>query len=436
MNQLRANVKPDLLPHTSNVGSSAKASNTLTGEDDSIERHLKSRNRTNSAPLQMKNSTVEFNLRYIGSMEISHSSITEKFLNTTATKFREAYTKKQKEKKKKKRKMAKNQSFTSLNSPGTISLSSFDSVDFPISEPPQSIIARDVPESSKYVLPTSAEEGTSPKEEGQAITVEVTRATPDRDEKLAENKGGIEGFQKGENDSGITTDGGVTEPNANGPTSSEKGCEQVGEMEESQPSPTDGKAAEETDSSTHYREPQRPRSLYTEEVMIMMGPQNLPDKEDVMGEEEEQEIVDSVAAMTVRKRSLTVVPSEDAESQEDKSVTSAGDQDNDALAQHTQPSQEKEQEEGEKEQEKKPVERKKGEEVVTDNFDTLPELDALHDSPEFQKLGTPKDLPGTLTQFVLHSCCKFLTHLVLCLSLYCKQQKPGSRVVDESAHVL
>ena len=410
MNQLRANVKPDLLPHTSNVGSSANASNTPTGEDDSIERYPKSRNRTSSAPLQVKNSTIEFNLRYIGSMEISHSSITEKFLNTTATKFREAYTKKQKEKKKKKRKMAKNQSFTSLNSPGTISLSSFDSVDFPISEPPQSIIARDVPESSKYVLSTSAEEGTSPKEEGQAITVEVTRATPDRDEKLAENKGGIEGFQKGENDSGITTDGGVTKPNANGPTSSEKGCEQVGEMEESQPSPTDGKAVEETDGSADYREPQRPRSLYTEEVMVMMGPQNLADKEDIMGEEEEQEIVDSVAAMTVRKRSLTVVPSEDAESQEDKSVTSAGDQDNDALAQRTQPSQEKEQEEGEKEQEKKAVERKKGEEVVTGNFDTLPELDALHDSPEFQKLGTPKDLPGTLTQFVLHSCCKFLIH--------------------------
>ena len=427
MNQLRANVKPDLLPHTSNVGSGANASNTPTGEDDSIERHPKSRTRTNSAPLQTKTSTIEFNLRYIGSMEISHSSITEKFLNTTATKFREAYTKKQKEKKKKKRKMAKNQSFTTLNSPGTISLSSFDSVDFPISEPLQSIITRDVPESSKFVLPTSAEEGTSPKEEGQAITVEVTRATPDRDEKLAENKEAIEGFQKGENDSGITTDGGVTEPNANGPTLSEKGCEQVGEREESQPSPKDGKAAEETDGSADYREPQHPRSLYTEEVMVMMGPQNLPDKEDVMGEEEEQEIVDSVAAMTVRKRSLTVVPSGDAESQEEKSATSAGVQDNDELAQRTQPSQEEEQEEGEKEQERKPVERKKGEEVVADNFDTLPELDALHDSPEFQKLGTPKDLPGTQTQFVLHGCCKFPIHLVPRLSLYCKQQKPGSK---------
>ena len=343
-------------------------------------------------------------------MEISHSSVTEKFLNTAATRFREAYTKKQKEKKKKKRKMAKNQSFTTLNSPGTISLSSFDSVDFPILEPPQSVITQDVPESSKYVLPTSAEEGTSPREEGQAITVEVTRATPDRDEKLAENKGGIKGFQKGENDSGITIDGGVTEPNANGPMSSEKGCEQVGEGEESQPSPTDGKGTEETDGSAGYREPQRPRSLYTEEVMVMMGPQNLPDKEDIMGEEEEQEIVDSVAAMTVRKRSLTVVPSGDAESQED--VAFAGDQDKDPLAQRTQPSQEKEQEEGEKEQERKPVERKKGEEAAADNFDTLPELDALHDSPEFQKLGTPKDLPGTLTQFVLHGCCKFPIDLV------------------------
>lgn len=397
MNQLRANVKPDLLPHTSNIGSSgiANASNKPTGEDNLIENCPKSRIRTNSAPPQTKTSTIEFHLRYIGSMEISHSSITEKFLNTTAAKFREAYSKKQKEKKKKKRKTIKTQSFTTLNSPGTISLCSFDSVDFPISEPPQSV-TRDVPESSKYVLPTSAEEAGSPKGEGQAITVEVTRATPERDEKLLANKEGIETFQNGENDSGITTDDGVTEPTANEPTSSEHGCEQVGEEEESQALPKDEKAAEETDGSAEYREPQRPHSLCTEEVMVMMGSQNYQDKEDDMGEEEEQEIVDSVAAITVRKRSLTVVPSRNAESEEDKSVTSAGAQDNEALAQDTQPSQEKEQEEGEKEQKKKPMEGKKGEEVVADNFDTLPELDALHDSPEFQKLGIPKDLPGTL----------------------------------------
>ena len=397
MNQLRANVKPDLLPHSSNIGSSGttNASNKPTGEDDLIENHPESKIRTNSAPPQTKTSTVEFHLRYIGSMEISHSSITEKFLNTTAAKFREAYSKKQKEKKKKKRKTTK--TFTTLNSPGTVSLTSFDSVDFPISEPPQSI-TRDAPESSKYVLPTSAEEAGSPKGEGQTISVEVTRATPDRDEKLLPNKEGIETLQKGENDSGITTDDGVTEPTANEPTSSEQGCEQVGEEEESQSSPKDEKAPEETDgSAADYREPQRPRSLCTEEVMVMMGSQNYQDKEDDMGEEEEQELVNSVAAITVRKRSLTVVPSENAESEEDKSVTSAGAQVNEAMAQDTQPSQEKEQEEeGEKEQEGKPVEGKKSEEVVADNFDTLPELDVLHDSPEFQKLGIPKDLPGTL----------------------------------------
>ena len=192
-------------------------------------------------------------------------------------------------------------------------------------------------------------------------------------------------------------------------------------------------------------ESKRPPSLYTEEVTFMMGDENLQE-DDAEGEgheeeveEKEEEASGSPATMTaaVCKRALTVVPSGEMEGMD---VPDGQDTENGASkrflvpeSQVSQPEQgereaekreegerreeegeRREMEEGEKEAEKREEgerremeegekeaekgeegERREREEVDADDYDTLPELDSLYDSAEFQELGKQKDLTGT-----------------------------------------
>jgi len=131
---------------------------------------------------------------------------------------------------------------------------------------------------------------------------------------------------------------------------------------------------------------------------------NKPQEEEEGEEEEEASGSPATVTAAVCKRALTVVPSGEMEG---KGVEDDQDTENGAskrfLSPDFQPGQGtklggrelEETEERERKAEKKEEGEEGGrEEVDADEYDTLPELDSLYDSTEFQELGKQKDLTG------------------------------------------
>ena len=448
MRQFKFNAKGDSL-----LDISGDESSTLMGQgkkDAGPTKHHTpptSRSRSSSDPPPTKTSTPEYHLRYIGSMEISPSSVSQNFMDDAVGRFRKAYAKRQKAKKKK-RKLSKTQSHSSG--------SSLDSIDFPISikAESQSGSSEHSESSGNTLSPRASLAGTersqSPRREDCEVTVEITRSTPEKEftevvkqdgssqeestkvtetkelmvaepmaEEVCEQVG-----QKEEN--GKRKESNITKPTPN------EVCEQVVKERERQPSTGDEPRAEKTVASG--LESKQPSSLYTEEVTFMMGADNIQEdniegdshegevvEEEIVEEEEEEEEGEeeeeasgSPATVTaaVCKRALTVVPSGEMEG---KGIEDDQDTENGAstrfLSPDFQPGQgaklgERELEETE-ERERKAEKKEEGEEggreeVDTDEYDILPELDSLYDSTEFRELGKQKDLTGIRWQSLPH----------------------------------
>ena len=435
----------------------AREESARTNTDHNANNSDKFTELTKNQPLSNSPSSVtkftpcEFHLQYLGSLEVASTiaSAEREFIDSALAQFKEAHSKKRKQK----RKHRKTSGGKGMGKRASTSSSSVDSIDFANHIPAKSSsTTSELSEGSESnpFSPTSSvdRQSQSPgitdrhgtlEEDGTDVAIRLTRATPEREvgkekeeeeeeskkllpEISKENVNGVETAQEvdrgggspreleevdepdtleGEASSGRTREEEVGSVNPEFPLNQETLSEGgVGEVATDKG--TSQTADVNSSTATSHREdipqphPERPRSLYeTKEIMFMIG-----DKQE---EEREQE---EVVRPTGRRRSLTVLS-------ESGTVLSSGG----CVIESTKnkASKHKKIDAASKgvrsEVQEKGIERnslcERTESSVRvkrnmsfEDFDALPELDALQQSSEFKALGKPVELPSKSVRLV------------------------------------